>query len=292
MARSMTGYGRAQGVLHGRDITVEIKSVNSRYFEYSSRLPRSFSFLDDALKKALGAAVGRGKVEMNLQVQAVEEVDSEVLPNKALARGYYEALSAICTDLHIPNDVSARVMVRLPDIFVLRRSAMDEDVAAADVLAVAGQAIDRYNQMREAEGEKLAADVNARLDALEEMVRAVEAGSAERVQKYTQRLYDKLKELLGDRNIEDARVLMEAALFADKTAVDEETVRLRSHLAQYREILAGGGQLGRKLDFLTQEVNREVNTIGSKCQELEITRLVVEMKSEVEKIREQIQNLE
>ncbi len=292
MVRSMTGFGRAQEVLNGREITVEVRSVNSRYFEYSSRLPRSLGFADDALKKAVQAEVGRAKCEVHLSVQNLEAAEMKIDANLPVARGYYEALCAIAADLHIENNIAAGHFARLPDVFNLVREGVDEDAMLADILAVAGAALRRYNAMRAAEGEKLAADISARLSAIEAMVGSVEAGSAGRMERYTKRLAERLAEVLADTAVEPARLLTEAAIFADKTAVDEESVRLRSHLAQYREILAGGGQVGRKLDFLTQELNRETNTIGSKCQEVDITRLVVDMKAEIEKIREQIQNLE
>lgn len=292
MINSMTGYGRAEQQLHGRAIAVEIKSVNSRYFEYSSRLPRNAGFLDDALKKLLSAAVSRGKVDLYLSLQTLEGGDVQVRANLPLAAGYYEALGEIANHLHIEADVTAARLGRFSDVFTLTKADTDEEALAADVLQVAGQALEKYTAMRAAEGEKLAADMLARLAALEELLAGVEAGSAGRVQRYRDRLYERLEALLADRAIDEGRILTEAALFADKTAVDEETVRLSSHIDQFRGILALGGAVGRKLDFLTQELNREVNTIGSKCQEVEITRLVVEMKSEIEKIREQIQNIE
>lgn len=292
MAKSMTGFGRAQEIRNGRELTVEIKSVNSRYFEYSSRMPRSLNFVDEPLKKAVSALVKRGKVEVHLGVQSIEGTELQISANLPVARGYFEALADISGALMLENNVKVSDLSRLPDVFNLRRGEADEDELVADVLAVAKKALERYDGMRAAEGAQLVADVNSRLDAIEQMVGEVEKDSAGRMQRYTDRLAERLREVLADHAVDEGRLLTEAAIFADKTAVDEESVRLRSHLAQYREILAGGGQMGRKLDFLTQELNRETNTIGSKCQEIEITRLVVEMKAEVEKIREQIQNLE
>lgn len=292
MVRSMTGYGRAENILHGRDISVEIKSVNSRYFEYNARLPRGCNFVDTDLKKALSAAVSRGKAELHLSVQNIETSDTDVQPNIAVAKGYRDALATISSELGVENDVTASVLARFSDVFTLRRADTDEEELRQDILAVAAQAIESYNAMRAVEGDKLKADILSRLDSLGIMLRQVEKDSAGRVERYTHRLYEKLQAVLQDNTVDDARVLTEAAIFADKTAVDEETVRLHSHIKQYRDILAKGGQVGRKLDFLTQELNREVNTIGSKCQELEITKLVVDMKAEIEKIREQLQNLE
>ena len=292
MVKSMTGFGRARQILHGREITVEVKSVNSRYFEYYSKLPRSLGFLDDPLKKAVGAVVGRGKAEVHLGIQALEGGGLEILPNLAAANGYYKALTEIARELGLQNDLRASHFSRMNEVFNLRRQEDDEDEMRADVMAVAAEALAIYDAMRRAEGDKLVADVSARLDTVEKLVAQVEAESPGRVARYTEKLAARLQEVLADHNVEEARLLTEAAIFADKTAVDEESVRLRSHLEHFRQILAAGGQMGRKLDFLTQEINREANTIGSKCQEVEITRMVVDMKAEIEKIREQIQNLE
>ena len=257
MILSMTGFGRGTAVLNGREITVELRSVNSRYFEYSSRIPRSCSYMDSRLKKQLNERVTRGKVELSMTIQNVEAADAEVTVNMELARSYQKALRNLSEKLCIKNDVTVSTLTRFPDVLATRH-----------------------------------ADVESRLCFLEERVGRVETLSAGRVEAYTNRLYEKLKTILEDRSIDDARVLTEAAIFGDKTAVDEETVRLRSHIAQYRSILELDEPVGRKLDFLTQELNRETNTIGSKCQDLDITRTVVDMKAEIEKIREQIQNLE
>ncbi len=292
MILSMTGFGRAQKVLNGRDITVEIKSVNSRFFEYSSRMPRSCSFLDDKLKKLLNESISRGKVELSLSVQSIDAQDTVVEPNLEMARGYLEAIRQMSVTLGVLNDVTAMSLARMPDIFTIRKAEKDEEQFWQDVREVAQQAVENFLAMRAAEGVKLREDVLSRLDTLEQYVGTVEENSAVRVQKYTEKLYARLKAVLEDRTVDDARVLTEAALFADKTAVDEETVRLRSHIAQYRDMLSMASPIGKKLDFLTQELNRETNTIGSKCSDVAITRVVVEMKGEIEKIREQIQNIE
>ena len=292
MVLSMTGYGRARMTLHGRDITVEIKSVNSRYFEYSSRMPRGYSFLEDKLKKLVNGKIARGKAELNLTIVNVEAPDTVITPNIELARQYKAAMDEMARQLDMRNDVSLSGLCRFPDMFSAVHAEADEAELWQDVQAVAAAALENFTAMRAAEGEKLREDVLARLCTLEKDVGFIEQTSAARVQKYTDKLYARLKELLDGRGIDDARILTEAAIFADKTAVDEETVRLRSHIRQYRDILALSEPVGRKLDFLTQELNRETNTIGSKCNELDITRVVVEMKGEIEKIREQIQNLE
>ena len=292
MVLSMTGYGRARLTLHGRDITVEIKSVNSRYFEYSSRMPRGYSFLEDKLKKLVNGKIARGKAELNLTIVNVEAPDTVITPNIELARQYKAAMDEMARQLDMRNDVSLSGLCRFPDMFSAVHAEADEAELWQDVQAVAAAALENFAAMRAAEGEKLREDVLARLCTLEKDVGFIEQTSAARVQKYTDKLYARLKELLDGRDIDEARILTEAAIFADKTAVDEETVRLRSHIRQYRDILALSEPVGRKLDFLTQELNRETNTIGSKCNELDITRVVVEMKGEIEKIREQIQNLE
>lgn len=292
MVFSMTGYGRAQQVLHGRDITVEIKSVNARYFEYSSRIPRAYAWLDDRLKKQLAGSISRGKTELALTVTEVDGSGAQIRINEDLARQYLEALRGMAQALSLKDDVTVNTLTRFSDLFTVTKPELDEEQIAADVGAVAKDAIAAFLSMRSTEGEKLEEDVLLRLCSIETMVGQVEQLAEGRVANYTQRLYEKLQLLLEDRSIDESRLLTEAAIFADKTAVDEETVRLRSHIKQYREILSSGGPVGRKLDFLTQELNRETNTIGSKTQDLAVTRLVVDMKAEIEKIREQIQNIE
>lgn len=292
MVLSMTGYGRAGALLHGRDIKVELRSVNARFFEYSSRLPRSCAFLEDKLKKLVAARVSRGKVELSLSIQTVTAADTVVSVNWPLAEGYRTALDEMARRMEVKNDVTVGMLARFPDVLVQTAAPTDEEELWQDVRGVAEQAVEAFVAMRAAEGEKLKADIAGRLTTIETLVAQIEADSAGRVQAYSDKLYARLQELLGDRTIDEARLVTEAAIFADKTAIDEETVRLHSHVAQYREILQLEEPIGRKLDFLTQELNRESNTIGSKCQDVAITRLVVELKSEIEKIREQIQNIE
>lgn len=292
MILSMTGFGRGTAVRNGREITVELRSVNSRYFEYSSRIPRTCNYMDSRLKKQLNQRISRGKVELSLTMQEVDAGDTVVTVNLELARSYQQALDEMAQKLGMRSDTSTGLVSRFPEVLVTRHADVDEEQLWEDVSAVTAQALDRFVAMRAAEGEKMKADIESRLAFLEQCVGRVETLSAGRVESYTARLYEKLRAILEDRELDDARVLTEAAIFADKTAVDEETVRLRSHIAQYREILSLNEPVGRKLDFLTQELNRETNTIGSKCQDLDITRIVVDMKAEIEKIREQIQNLE
>ena len=292
MIRSMTGYGRGQQLLHGRSITVEIRSVNHRYFEFSCRTPRGCAFLEDRLKRTLQQAISRGKVEVSLTLQTVESRGGAVAVDHALAGQYLTALRALAAEYGLTDDLTLSTVARLPDLFTVCRGEEDEEKLAADVLSVLQEALDRFVAMREAEGERLRADVLSRLLALEEHLAFVEERSPQTVAEYRARLTAKLNELLGGAVADEARILTEAAIVADRLAVDEETVRLHSHIAQLRGILDCAEPVGRKLDFLVQEMNRETNTIGSKCSDTAIAGHVVEMKSEIEKIREQIQNIE
>ena len=292
MIHSMTGYGRGQQLLHGRSITVEIRSVNHRYFEFSCRTPRGCAFLEDRLKRTLQQAISRGKVEVSLTLQTVESRGGAVAVDHALAGQYLTALRALAAEYGLTDDLTLSTVARLPDLFTVCRGEEDEEELAADVLSVLQEALDRFVAMREAEGERLRADVLSRLFTLEEHLAFVEERSPQTVAEYRARLTAKLNELLGGAVADEARILTEAAIVADRLAVDEETVRLHSHIAQLRGILDCAEPVGRKLDFLVQEMNRETNTIGSKCSDTAIAGHVVEMKSEIEKIREQIQNIE
>ena len=292
MIRSMTGYGRDQQLLHGRSITVEIRSVNHRYFEFSCRAPRGCAFLEDRLKRALQSAISRGKVEVALTLQTVESRNTSVAVDHALAGQYITALRALGEEYSLPDDLTLSTICRLPDIFTLCRGEEDEEELAADVLLVLQNALKQFVAMRETEGERLKADVLSRLVAMEEHLTFVEERSPQTIAEYRARLTAKLTELLNGAVPDENRILTEAAIVADRLAVDEETVRLRSHFAQLRTILESTEPVGRKLDFLVQEMNRETNTIGSKCSDTAIASHVVEMKSKIEKIREQIQNIE
>ena len=292
MIRSMTGYGRDQQLLHGRSITVEIRSVNHRYFEFSCRAPRGCAFLADRLKRSLQSAISRGKVEVSLTLQTIESRHTSVAVDHALAGQYLTALRALGEEYSLPDDLTLSSVARLPDVFTLCRDEEDEEELAADVLQVLQNALDRFVAMREAEGERLRADVLSRVVTMEEHLSFVEERSPQTVMEYRARLTAKLTELLNGAVPDEARILTEAAIVADRLAVDEETVRLRSHFAQLRRIMESTEPVGRKLDFLVQEMNRETNTIGSKCSDTAIAGHVVEMKSEIEKIREQIQNIE
>ncbi len=289
--RSMTGYGRSQQQIGGWDITVEIKSVNHRYFEFSCRTPRNCAFLEDKLKTQVQNRISRGKVDCYCSIATTDADDSAVQLNRALAKSYLKAMHALSEETGLPFEVTLRDLARLPDVFTVERTAPDEQALAEAVRSVAADALDRFVAMRETEGERLSADIEARCETISELTAKIEEQSPRTVEAYRERLYQKLSALLADRSVDDARVLTEAAVFADRIAVDEETVRLRSHLHQLGEILIAPEPVGRKLDFLMQELNREANTIGSKAQDAKNAAVVVALKSELEKIREQIQNI-
>lgn len=292
MIRSMTGYGAAEEVINGRNIRVEVKSVNHRYFEYSAKVPRSCGFLEEKLKKLLSENLSRGKVDVFVSIQNVEGVDEEISINKAVAKSYIDAMRSVEKEFDLDDDLSLSVLTRLPDVFTVVKTEDDEDKLWQDVSSVAGKAVDAFVRMRETEGEKMKADVLSKCAFIEEKVGIIEQRSPETVKEYRERLYQKMAEVLESSQVDDARIVQEAAIYADHVAVDEETVRLRSHIAQLRKIVDMDEPVGRKLDFLVQEFNRETNTIGSKCSDVEISQIVVDMKSEIEKIREQIQNIE
>ena len=292
MVYSMTGYGKGNLVLHGKDITVEVKSVNHRYFEYSSRMSRFFAFLDDKIKKEVQGMISRGKVEVSLMIRAVEQSETKIEPDVMLAKSYYDALQTLSESLGLENNADVLSISRFEGVLTQVKNEEDGEMLWNDVNQVLHLAMDEFLAMRKAEGEKLYADVMSRLVTIENIVKEIERIAPLRVDAYREKLYNKLQVILQDKQIDDARVLTEAAIFADKAAVDEETTRLFSHISQYRKILSSNEPRGRKLDFLTQELNRETNTIGSKSNDLEMTNMVVEIKAEIEKIREQIQNIE
>lgn len=292
LIKSMTGYGRAQQVIDGRDILVEIRSVNHRYFEFSSRIPRAYGYLDEKLKSFLQGKVCRGKVEAAVTINNIEGKDALIQVNKSIARGYIDALREANEELQLRDDLTLSNLLRFPDTFNIQKTVDDEEEIWNAVSTVAAEALEKFIAMREAEGARLKNDVLTRSGFILENVSRVETLSPETVENYRNRLYQKLKEVLESTEVDMQRIVTEAAIFADKVAVDEETVRLRSHISQLEGLLESDEAIGRKLDFIVQEMNREVNTIGSKCQDVNITKIVVEMKSEIEKIREQIQNIE
>lgn len=292
MIRSMTGFGRSQEVIDGYSVSFEIKSVNHRYFEFYSRVPRQFGFLEEKLKSFVKDRVSRGKIECYLSIEELEAEDAQVLVNKSLAAGYVNALSKISDDFGLKNDITAMQIARFPEVLSVHKEESDEEKIWNVVKTVADSAVDKFVKMRETEGAKLKEDIAGRAEAILECVSFVEQRSPQTVKEYNDRLLARMKEILDERNIDESRILTEAAIYADKVAVAEETVRLRSHISQLIEFLQSDEAVGRKMDFLVQEINRETNTIGSKCQDVEITKRVLTMKNEIEKIREQIQNIE
>ena len=288
----MTGYGRAVQLLNGREITVELRSVNNRYLDCTVKLPRIFSFAEDPIRQCVKQRVARGKVDVFVTVnfEALSDVDIRV--NRPVLEGYLAAMKSIAADYDVRDDVSVCALSRLPDVFTVQKQQQDEEQAVRDLLAVTGEAIDAFNAMREREGEALANDLRSRAGAILGLVERIEARSPITLAEYRERLTARMNEVLENTQIDEARILTEAAIYADKIAVDEETVRLRSHLAQLESMLDTGGPIGRKLDFLMQEMNREINTVGSKASDLEQAKTVVEVKAELEKIREQMQNIE
>ena len=292
MICSMTGYGSGDGLSGKTALHVELKSVNNRFLDCAVRLPRSCSFAEEQVKSLVQSRVGRGKVDVFVTVDSSQEDDVQVTLNEPLLRAYKQAVEEMRKKFLIPDDMGTAAYSRIPDVFVLEKKELDQEVFLADLSRVATEALDSFCAMRVREGEQLKTDLLGKLDELEAMRQTVAARSPETVREYREKLLARMQEVLGSAGIDESRILTEAALFADKVAVDEELVRLDSHLRQFRDLLDAGGAVGRKLDFLIQELNREVNTIGSKCVDLDITKLVVEMKSTIEKIREQAQNIE
>ena len=288
----MTGYGRAVQTVNGREFTVEVRSVNNRYLDCNVKLPRMVSFAEDAVKQAVKAAISRGKVDVYITIKSEAEADTRITLNAAIVEGYLSAMRQMVDAYGVRDDISASALSRLPEVFTVEKPEVDEEALKADLLSVVAAALEGYNAFRSAEGAALDADLRSRGNTILELVSQVEAGNAQTVIDYRAKLYNKLKEVLANTAIDESRILTEAAIFADKVAVDEETVRLRSHLEQMNGMLTAGGALGRKLDFLLQEMNREANTIGSKCTDVRLARIVVDIKAELEKIREQTQNIE
>ena len=292
MVKSMTGYGRARQTLHGRDLTVEVRSVNNRYLDCTVKVPRTYIFAEDAVKSRVQKAVSRGKVDVFITIDATAADETVVAVNEPLARGYYEALTKIRDMFSLEGELTAAVLAKFPDVLTVTKAEEDLESVAGDICAVLDEALEAYNAMRAVEGVKLCEDIAGRVTTIETVVGKVEERSPQTVAAYREKRTARMQEVLQSTTIDESRILTEAAIFADKIAVDEETVRLRSHIAQLRTMLKSDQPVGRKLDFLIQEVNRECNTIGSKCNDLTIAQDVVDMKAEVEKIREQVQNIE
>lgn len=292
MIKSMTGYGRAVETRNGREISVEIRSVNNRYLDCNIKLPRLYSFAEEAVKQAVKSSISRGKVDVFFSIANCGTSVVEISLNRPVLEGYLAAMRTIVTDYGVTDDISVSSLAKLPDLFLVEKADTDEEQVTEDLIAVVQEALAAFDAMRTREGAALEADLRSRAGTILSLTEQVEARSPVTLAEYRARLTAKMQEVLENQNIDESRILAEAALYADKIAVDEETVRLRSHLSQLENMLAGGGAIGRKLDFLLQEMNREANTIGSKGNDLEQARTVVEIKAELEKIREQTQNIE
>ena len=292
MVKSMTGYGRAVETVNGREFTVELRSVNNRYLDCTVKLPRSLSFAEDAVKQAVKNTISRGKVDVYISVHSESAADVKVTLNAAMVEGYLAAMKQMAAEYAVKDDISVSLLSRMPEVFTVEKPDVDEEQLRADLLSVVEKALAAYDAMRAAEGKALENDLRSRGNTILELVSQVEAGNGQTVIDYRTRLENKLREVLANTAIDESRILTEAAIFADKVAVDEETVRLRSHLEQMNAMLTAGGAIGRKLDFLLQEMNREANTTGSKCTDVRLARIVVDIKAELEKIREQTQNIE
>ena len=292
MIKSMTGYGSAKGTVDGLAVQIEVKSVNNRYLDTSVRMPRSFIFAEEVIKTAVQDHISRGKVDVFVTVDSTRSEDVQVKVNEALLKSYVEAMEQIARQCGVPCEMNAMSLSRLPDVLTVEKRDLDAEAAARDLGEIAQAALTDFDSMRVREGEKLRLDVENKLREIESFVTQVEQSAPVTVEAYRQRLYAKMAEVLGSAGVEESRILQEAAIFADHISVDEETVRLRSHISQLKSMLQAGSPIGRKIDFLVQEFNREANTIGSKCQNSDIAHVVVEIKSDIEKIREQIQNIE
>ncbi len=292
MVNSMTGYGRAEATVGGHSITVEMKSVNHRYFELSSRLPRGYGFLDDRLRGYMQGKLSRGKVDLYISIETLEDSGVQVQVNHPLASGYVAALQELGRLYQVRDDLSISTVARYSDIFSVHRVPEDEDAIWESVRQVTDAALEGLLAMRQREGARLCEDVEGRARTILDLVQQIEQRSPQTVEEYKIKLQQRLREMTADLQLDEQRLITEAAIFADKVAVDEETVRLRSHFKQMEWMLQANEPVGRKLDFLVQEMNREINTIGSKAQDAQIAHIVVEVKAELEKIREQIQNIE
>jgi TIGR00255 family protein len=292
MISSMTGYGTASGESGKLTLTVEMKSVNNRFLDVSVRLPRIYSFAEEAVKGLVQKRLVRGKVDVFVNIDASRDDSVVIRLNEPVLKAYRNAIREMREQWGISDDAGTSAYCRLPDVFITEKPPVDTEIFTADLLKTAGESLEVMAAMRAAEGARLTADILGKLDELEQSRLFVAERSPQAVEEYRARLLARLKEVLQSSDIDESRVLTEAAIYADKAAVDEELVRLDSHIRQFRELLEAGGAAGRKLDFLIQEMNREVNTIGSKCSDLEITRTVLEMKACIEKLREQVQNIE
>ena len=289
---SMTGYGSARGQVGDQNVTVELKSVNNRFLDCSVRLPRSYLFAEEIIKNEVSAGVKRGKVDVFVTIQSSQESDTVVTANRELAKEYYDAVSDIAQSLGLEIGLTAAAVAKFPDVLTVEKKELDREETGEALRVITARAVEEFNAMRDREGGKLREDMLSKLSTIESLIAVVEERSPRTALEYRQRLEARLRELLEDRGVDEQRLITETAIFADRTAVDEETVRLRSHIAQFGAMLAEGSPIGRKMDFLVQEFNREANTIGSKCSDAALAKVVVDLKSEIEKLREQLQNVE
>ncbi len=292
MIRSMTGFGRDHRIIDGKEYLVEIRSVNSRYYEFNAKLPRQYMFLEEKLKSLVKSKMSRGKVEVSLSIYNIAAAETAVSVNDGVVENYLKVLRDTGEKFGLQDDITLSTIFRMTDAFTVVRAETDEEKIWQAVRETAEAALERFVSMREAEGVKMKEDVLEKLANIEKMTLQVCEYAPETVKAYREKLYAKMQEILENKQIDEQRILLEAGIYAEKIAVDEETVRLKSHFVQFRDMMNSDEPIGRKLDFLVQEMNREVNTTGSKAQDIRITRLVVDMKSEIEKIREQIQNIE
>lgn len=292
MIMSMTGYGGAKGEVNAIAVSAELKSVNNLYLDVSVRLPKSCMFAEEAVRSAVQSHISRGKVDVFITVDTSRAEEVTIAVNEPLAEAYVRAVRQVAQKYELKDDLTALSLLRFPEVISTEKSDTDRDAVTEAIGQMLEKALAEYDMMRSREGDKLCQDLLAKLEDLEEKVSFVEKRSPETVKEYREKLLARMQDVLGEAGVEEARILQEAAIYADKVAVDEETVRLRSHIAQFRQMLEGGSPVGRKLDFLVQEMNREINTTGSKCADKEIAETVIAMKAELEKIREQIQNIE
>lgn len=292
MIKSMTGYGSGKAEAGTKTFTVEVKSVNSRYSDFSIKMPRIYTFMEDAIRKTASAKINRGKVDIYVNVETNGEDDSVVKVNTALAREYLAGLKSLSEELEVSTNATAETFLRIPDVFTVDKADVDEEIISKAIISALSEALDGFDAMRIAEGEKLVCDLKEHLAFIANATAEVEKRSPEIVTEYRQRIEERMRDILGSATYDETRLLTEVAIFSDKVNVNEETVRLRSHVDQFTKMLDEGGSVGRKIDFLIQEMNREINTIGSKSNDLDIARIVIDVKAEIEKLREQIQNVE
>lgn len=292
MIYSMTGYGTAKGKIEDLDVTIELKSVNNRYLDTSVRVPRGFVFLEDKIKSTIQSKLSRGKIDVFVTIDSSSSEDLIVRINEPLARGYIEALKSLSEEFELSNNVDAVTISRFPDVLSLEKKEMDMDAVSAGIQELTLAAVADFDRMRTIEGEKLQLDLYEKISCIESLLEKIEEEAPKTVEDYQNRLLQKMKDVLEDSSVDENRIIQEAAIYADHIAINEETVRLHSHIAQLKMMIEQGSPIGRKMDFLIQEFNREANTIGSKCQNSEVAHYVVDMKSEIEKMREQVQNIE